>query len=113
MRFKLFNFGTAEKKLLIVFCYFILMTVITIASSTLLVKKNSELLGSIQKYFTCEQGGHNPNNPCSRSDIDNMLYPLDTLGFMMFSLFPVITLLYVINIQELKEFWRKCFEKHN
>ena len=79
---------------------------------TLLSPNNSQKKDIFERYFLCEQGGHNPSNPCSHSEIEDLHYPsLEILVNTFESLFPVVNLMYVVNIQELKEVWRTWFAK--
>ena len=65
-------------------------------------------MDSVEKHFLCEQGGHNPSHPCNHSDIENQTYPsLIIFVFVVFAMLPAINMVYVVNIKELKEFWRK------
>ena len=85
------------------FCYTMVFAVIFIVYFTLSARNASMLAKSLQKYFFCEQGGHNPRNPCSRSEIEDLTYPsLEIMSNIFQALFPVVTMIYVVNIQELK-----------
>ena len=55
------------------------------------------------KYFTCEINGHNPLSPCDRSIIE-AIEPdgLTILAHIIGGLYPVINLIFVINIQDSK-----------
>ena len=71
-----------------------------------------QLLESIQRYFFCEQGGHNPSNPCSSSDIVRNSYPWITcLSNFLLAMLPVVNLVYAVRIQELQTLWMKWFKK--
>ena len=109
---KIREFGTAEKKLFIVFCYYVILAVFFISRFTMASRNAPELSYSIHEYFCCEQGGNNPSNPCSRSEIGDLgdLW-LEIVLFISLALFPVVNLLYAGNIQELKDMWRKIVPK--
>ena len=111
---KIFKFGTAEKKLLIVFCYYVVLTVFALTAFTMFTRNAPRLVSSIQRYFICERRGHDPNNPCSRSGIaDGNNHFMDTLSFLLVAFFPVVNLVYAVNVRELKELWMKCFQKNH
>ena len=113
MNFESFKLGTAEKKLLTVFCYFMLVQLVSVTGLTVYTKNTPQLLENIEKYFICEQGGHNPSNPCSRSNVDKWSNPfLDAVGYFVLAFFPFVNLIYVVNIGELKELWRKWCAKY-
>ena len=102
---------TAEKKLVVVFCYYVVIAVFTLTSFTLLTRNSTQFVSSVEQNFLCEQGGHNPSNPCSLSDIESLSYPaVNTLTYILIALLPFVNLLYTVNIQELKELWAKFFK---
>ena len=106
-----FTFGTTEKKLLIVFLYYLVAAVINLTTLTLFARNASVVANNLQRYFFCEQGGFNPSNPCSLpNDIYHRPY-ISSLGHILLSLLPVVNLIYAVNIKELKEVWRKTFSK--
>ena len=75
-------------------------------------KNAAKLFDDVQEYFCCELGGHNPGNPCSRSKIGNLSdLGLEILLYILLALFPVVNLIYAVNVQELKELWRGKFHK--
>ena len=83
-----------------------------ITQLTLFSLNDSQQIDIFERYFLCEEEGHNASNPCSRSEIEDLRYPsLEILVNTFASLFPVVNLIYVVNIQELKEVWRKWFSK--
>ncbi len=108
-----FKFGTAEKKILIVTCYYIVLSTVALTAFTLSTRDTPALVRNIGLYFLCEQRGHDPENPCSRDYIKNSDSVLTTLSYVLLSLFPVVNLIYAINIRELKEFMQKMKSTKN
>ena len=102
-----FKFGTAEKKLLVVFCYYVLLSSEALMAFTLSTKNASQHIRNIQLYFLCEQGGYNSSNPCSRDYLANSYPSVTALSYILLGLFPVVNLIYATNFQELKEALRK------
>ena len=101
-----FTFGTAEKKLLFVLCYYMLVAAIILSAVTWQIRISSDEITNIQKFFFCELGSHNSSNQCKYSGLDNIdsvhiIYRV--FSFLMFSLIPFVNLVYAVNIQELKE----------
>lgn len=92
------------------------MLVVIALTSFTLSTRNSELsIGSLLRYFTCEQNGHDPNNPCDISQFRRLAYPWVTAAaFVLINLFPLANLNYVLNVKELKEKWRgsQIFSKY-
>ena len=99
-----FQIGAAERKILITFCYYVLLTVVTLTSFTI-ATRNSELLAEhLLNYFACEGRGNDPNNPCDRNTFRQLTYPwLTAVSIVLIHMLPAINLVYALNIKELKE----------
>ncbi len=109
-----FKFGTAEKKILIVTCYCIVLSTVVLTALTLSTRDDTTaFVRNIGLYFLCEQRGHDPENPCSRDYIKNSDSVLTMLSYVLLSLFPVVSLIYAINIRELKEFMQRMKSTKN
>ena len=108
-----FKFGTAEKKILIVTCYCIVLSTVALTAFTLSTRDTPAFVRNIGLYFLCEQRGHDPENPCSRDYIKNSDSVLTMLSYVLLSLFPVVSLIYAINIRELKEFMQRMKSTKN
>ena len=107
----IFKLGTAEKKLLIVFSYYILLSSIALTSFTLTMRNAENLARGIQVYFFCQQGGFDPEDQCTR---DYMKYSrpfLTTMAYALLGLFPVVNLIYAINLKDLKAALHKWLPK--
>ena len=106
-----FQFGTAQKKLLVVFCYYVMLSVVDLTTYTMIARNSPVLRESLQRYFFCEQSGRDSSKPCNRSEFENMTNASGiTLSYiLLLAVFPVVNLVYIVNIQELKEIWRKYF----
>jgi len=102
-----FQLGAAEKKLLVVLCYYVVLASVVLTSFTLSTKSLSSYFKKLQTYFLCEQHGLDPSSPCSRV-FAGQSYPfLATASFILLGLFPVIYMIYAANLGELKEIVRK------
>ena len=98
-----FSFGVAEKKLVIIFAYFIAFEVMALISFTLSQRNASQLTQEIVKYFTCELNGHDPSNPCDRTAFERLQHP--TVGIfsnMLLLLTPLVNIVYVVDFQFLQ-----------
>ena len=54
----------------------------------------------LQIYFMCESQGHNPDNPCDRSQFERFTYPtvfILSLSFVLLA--PVVNFLFLVNFQ--------------
>ena len=72
--------------------------------------RNSEIISEeLLNYFVCEGRGNDPNNPCDRNTFSQYLIPeLTTISLVLIEIFPVINLVYVLSIKELKEKFKSC-----
>lgn len=101
--------GAAERKILIVFCYYVLLAVIALTAFTLSTKNFPKTIRLFAEYFNCERNGHNSSNPCSRSEFERLNNAtLTSFSYILLGLFPIVNLIYAVNIQELKVYCR-CF----
>ena len=98
------SFGTAEKKLLIILFYYLVLEVLGFLIFSLTQKSVDLLQEELQSYFVCESRGHNPDNPCDRSQFERLGYPtIAILSISIVLLAPVANFVFVVNIQLLKE----------
>ena len=90
----------AEIKVLVIcICYVILGLAASLAYSI-----SSAFLGDHQRelmdYFECERCGVNSGRMCDRSGFERLTNPpLITIGYSIFVLYPVITLVYLIRLK--------------
>ena len=104
------KFGTAEKKIFIVLCYYVLLSIVSLTALSLNTGVAGPLRAAIERYFICELGGHNPSDPCSRSEFEKFTYPwVTTLAFILLSLLPFVNLVYAVTIQDAKQLCRRLF----
>ena len=98
--------GTAERKILIVICYCI-MLVMVVMTGYIIVSRNEEVvMAAIKEYWQCEAIGIDPDRPCieMRASFEELTYPgLNILAYLIFGLSPAINLIFVVNIKELKK----------
>lgn len=98
-----FKFGTAEKKLLVVLCYYVILAAVALTTFSIGTRDIKTFVQSVQNYFLCEQNGHDPDRPCNRK-LKGQLHPaLFTITYVLLGLFPVVHLIYAINMKELKD----------
>lgn len=97
--------STPELKILIVLLYYSIIYVTSLTGYTITLRGVTEFKSDLAHYFVCESQGIQPGMTCERgfnriSDqiFEVVLYSL--LGFL-----PVVSLIYVINYQEMKQ---KC-----
>ena len=94
---------TAEKKILIIFCYYVILGVIALTTFTLTTKDGPRVSDEIIAYFTCERLG-TENCDSQRSSYQMLLQPeLNCLSYVLLGIFPAINLIFAVNIEELKQ----------
>ena len=101
---------TAEKKLLIVFCYYIILQVVAFIHFSLTRQASEVIQGEFFRYFLCEQNGDDPDNRCSRSGFENLINPVVAiLSFTLSLLATVVNFVFVISYRDLKQKLKSTF----
>ena len=102
--------STAEKKLLFVFAYYIIYAVIVLVFYSVSVRDLDRFVEASREYFFCEAGGYNPEDPCPRT-YEQYKYPyLQSTVYIVLGFIPAVNLIFVVNIQRLKEASMPCFQ---
>ena len=67
-----------------------------------LIKTNLENISTeFQNYFTCESNGHNPEDPCDKSRLEELHQPvLEALTHNFLYLIPVLNLVFVFDTKQ-------------
>lgn len=105
-----YKIGTAERKILIVFVYYVLLTVISLVAFSLSIKHKDQFISKVGEYFHCESHGVNPNSHCDEfvdSYLKHRQVALVSMSHILLGLYPVVNLIYVVNIRELKPHVKK------
>ena len=100
-----------ERKILISFCSYILLMLITIPSYMLKIRSADKLRENLEKYFLCEEQGVDPNNPGLCDDFrdayrDHSFSELSAMSNILINMFPTVFLIYTVNFEVIKEKWR-------
>ena len=94
--------GTAERKILIVFFYYIVFTVIAVTAYTLNSRDADKLKEGLVKYFLCESTG--PENPCDTSAYRAYVHTeIAALAYVLLGFFPAALLIFVVSIKDMKQ----------
>ena len=102
-----YKIGTAERKILIVFVYYIVLAVIALLAFTMTIRDGERFTVEILNYFECERKGHDPDNPCDTSGYTRVLHVgLTSLSYILLGLFPMVNFTFVVNVRELKQYLR-------
>ena len=108
-----FKIDTAEKKILIIFCYYVILGVITLTTPTLATKNEQRVAEEITLYFTCESLGAEMNCDSQRSSYQELLNPaLNCLSYILLGIFPAINLIFAVNTEELKQWCCRACRFH-
>ena len=100
----LIHLSTAEKKLLIVFTYYIFLYVISQLNFTLGIQIADTLQTKVFSYFLCEQNGCDPSAPCDRSGFENLFNQgILLLSSILSFLAPAVNFVFVVDYKELKQ----------
>ena len=108
---RLLNFSTAEVKLLILLCYFVVLFFIYLVIFAI-TGIDYNINFDIFDYLHCELHGYDPNDPCD----DSVLFQPDDFLLLVLTVVLNVTaqlmfLLFVVNVQELKEMCKKLHKK--
>lgn len=99
--------GTAERKVLFVFVYYLLVGVFFLMAATLNLRAADAKSMTTFEYFQCEANGHNNNcvyDPPHYPDIDLIMKILH--GFL-----PAIILVFAVNVSEVKAVSKQAIKK--
>ena len=89
----------AEKKLLFVFSYYIVFTLVTLVYYSMTTRDTDKFLAAVEDYFICEGLGHDPENPCPK-DYEQYRYPImEGVVYILMGFIPTVSLIFVIHIQ--------------
>ena len=89
--------GSVEKKILIVFCYYLLLGIMSLASIQLNATTNKSLVKSIALYFGCESTAQQ-NCDTYRTDALKFTYhEVTDAAYVLVALFPLMNLVYAFN----------------
>ena len=104
-----YKIGTAEKKLLVIIFYYVLLAVLALTTFTISTRNAITIIKEILLYFICERDGINPSQPCDRSRFEGFNNPVPgTLSFILLGLFPCVNLIFTVNVKELREKIEPC-----
>ena len=102
-----------EVRVLIILCYFILLGVSALTTFSVSSQNIQHFTRELISYFLCESTGTtNGKLPCDRMAFEQFSNPIPTaLSFLLLGLYPVVNLIYVVHIQELKQKGKKLTRK--
>ena len=93
-----------EIKVLIILGYFIIFGVSALTTFGVTLRNGQNFRNELVTYFLCESTGTSGDKVCSRMGIEQFSTPIPiALTLLLFGLYPVVNLVYAVQIQELKQ----------
>lgn len=94
----------SELKILILLIYFSILLAGIITSFTLRLTGINSLITDVGTYFSCEARGNVPGQEaCDRSFERLGSEILSVFSYLLIGFYPIVSLIYVVNVQELKQ----------
>jgi len=96
-------------KLMLVLCYYMLITIMTIVTFSLMLRNEEILQTRIMDYFLCESQG--VTSQCQRNFEEFNSAVALALTLVILALYPLYVLIFAINYREVKELYQmKCMQ---
>ena len=103
---------TAEIKLLILFCYFFVLLAVSQTALTFALRNQPKFLVELAGYFICEAKGI-LGSSCERS-FERLAFDIPiAIGYGLLGLYPIVSLIYVVSVEELIESCRGKKKKNS
>ena len=107
---KMLKLHSGEVKVLIISCYFAIFAVLMITTFTIIISQNlAQFISDITNHFMCEATG--TLRDCDKPIPDLHGGILSLVTFILVGLLPIVNLIFVLNIRELKQKFSKAFSK--
>ena len=107
-----FKVGAAERKILIIFCYYVLLGVIALTTFTVTTRNGALFGDAVTDYWQCEITGLDPENSCDRlrDSFEALTYPgLTSVSYILLGIFPAVNLIFAVNVKEIKQKFNAWF----
>ena len=104
-----FKIGTAERKVLVIFCYYVLLFVIALTTFTDFTRTFTDLGAKLAEYWRCELSGAGSENACNEMKASFEapgLTALSSISYILLGLLPAVNLIFAVNISELRQKYR-------
>ena len=99
-----FQIGIAERKILIILCYYVLLAMVALTGVSVPLRKAERLANAITEYWQCETAGVDPFCNRLRASFEKQTNPrIITLAYVLLWIFPAVNLIFAVNIGELKQ----------
>ena len=101
-----FKISIAERKVLIVLCYFVLLVVVSLTALAVTIRNSGKFATTLVEYWQCEATGVDPGKQSDRLyALFEELGPPALIGIsnLLYLILPLVNLIFVINVTELKQ----------
>ena len=99
---KMLKLHSGEVKVLVISCYYAILALVFAATITLhKIQDLEQFISDITNYFLCEATG--TLRECDKPSVDLYRRGVSLVSFILIGLYPIVNLIYVLNIQELKQ----------
>ena len=110
------HFGTAERKLLVILCYYVLLGSEALVAFAINAKSIGAFVNAVVMYFICESSGGVTRGKCETEmkayeSLNNVGPAL--LAYVLVGLLPAVGLLYVVQFGEVKRCCTLCIKRRN
>ena len=93
---------TAERKIFIILCYYIVLASVALASFSIYSSSGSMFIEEVVKYFICEAGGSGKTCDSERKRYESFFNPGPSMvTFLLLGALPVVNLTYMLNLNGL------------
>ena len=101
---------SSEIKVLVISIYYAITILVIVTTATVhKIQDLEQLTNDITNYFMCEATG--TLRECDKPTVDLYRRIISLISFTLIGLFPIVNLIYVLNIRELKKKILSCFPK--
>ena len=103
-----------EIKLLLVFFYYLILGSEALIAFVLNAKGIGPFAAAVAKYFACEAAGYVAGETCNNEkkayeSLNNV--GISVLSYLLLGLLPVASLVFVVNLREVKQYCISCTKK--
>ena len=96
---------SAEVKMLIICCYYVILGLGASLAFTISSAFLTGLQNELQDYFECQECSIDSGQICNRDQYERFINPaLITIGYSLFALYPVVTLIYIVRFSAVRRF---------
>ena len=106
--------STAEKKILIALCYYVIVALITLVYFGTYTANSDLFIEALETYFRCQALGHLPNqtSQCDPKEYQQYIYPgLAATTFLLMGFLSTANLSFVIKWSHITKFCSQLYHK--